>query len=125
MGRELLVLCVLGMAAGVASAQPRVGPTSRPAVSPYLNLLRPGNSAGVNYYGLVKPQVEFRNNIQALQQQVTNNQTAITDLTNATLPTTGHSTTFLNTGGYFPGPGRSAPRPGGGQPAARPQPPRR
>ena len=128
MRRELLVLCVLGLAASVASAQPRVGPTSRPAVSPYLNLLRPGNSAGLNYYNLVKPQVEFRNHIQNLQQQVTTNQTAITDLANAAIPTTGHATSFLNTGGYFAG-GGSRPggaggaRPGGaGAGGARPAP---
>jgi hypothetical protein len=125
MRRELLVLCVLALVGAAASAQPQVGPpTNRPAVSPYLNLLRPGNSAGVNYYGLVKPQQEFRNNIQNLQQQVSDNQTAITGLDNTIGPTTGHSTMFLNTGGYFSGgPGRTgggALRPGAPTTGARP-----
>jgi len=38
-----------------------------PAYSPYLNLLRQGNPA-INYYGLVRPQIDFRNQIQGLQQ---------------------------------------------------------
>ncbi|MBI1314170.1 hypothetical protein GC176_22985 [bacterium] len=37
-----------------------IGPTSRPAFSPYLNLLREGNSTLFNYYGLVRPEIEFR-----------------------------------------------------------------
>jgi|SRR5262245_30249490 len=115
----LLAVCALGLCAESVSAQPRVGPTnSRPPVSPYLNLLRPGNSAGANYYNLVRPQLDFRNSIQNLQQEITNNQTAITDLNTSMLPATGHATTFLDTRGYFP----SAPgaRPGGAAP--RPQP---
>src|SRR5262245_23944289 len=98
--RGLLTLCVLGLSGGAAFAQPQA-PRTQPPVSPYLNLLRPGNSAGVNYYGLVRPQMEFRNNIQNLQQQVANNQADISNLTTAQLPTTGHATSFLNTGGYF------------------------
>lgn len=129
--RGFLVLCVLGLSAGAATAQPRVGPTPRPPVSPYLNLIRPGNSPGVNYYGLVRPQIEFRNNLQNLQQQVTTNRDAITGLNttvSAAIPVTGHATTYLNTGGYFSGgagrAGASAPR-AGAQQQARPQPPRR
>lgn len=37
-----------------------IGPTSRPTFSPYLNLLRGGNSTLFNYYGLVRPEMEFR-----------------------------------------------------------------
>ena len=33
---------------------------SQPAVSPYINLLRRGNSTALNYYGLVRPEQEFR-----------------------------------------------------------------
>ena len=54
------------LAAGQASAQ---APGAAPGVSPYLNLLRQGNSQALNYYGLVRPQVEFRSGIQQLQQQ--------------------------------------------------------
>jgi hypothetical protein len=100
MPRELLALGALVLVASAASAQPQVGPVNRsPAVSPYLNLLRGDNSPAVNYYGLVRPQMEFRSGLQDLQQQVSNNQAAISDL-NA-FPTTGHRTSFLNTGGYY------------------------
>jgi hypothetical protein len=122
-GRCFLVLCGLGLFASTADAQPRVSPPNRPAVSPYLNLLRPGNSPGVNYYGLVRPQMEFRNNIQNLQQQVAENQSSIMGLNNAVLPTTGHATSFLNTGGYFPGgvgAGGARAGAGGQRPAAPP-----
>jgi hypothetical protein len=37
-----------------------IGPTSRPTFSPYLNLLRGENSTLLNYYGLVRPEIEFR-----------------------------------------------------------------
>ena len=51
----------LGLTLGLAStatAQPR--PASNvPSTSPYLNLLRPGGT-GINYYGLVRPEQDFR-----------------------------------------------------------------
>jgi hypothetical protein len=123
MPRELLTLGVLVLVASGASAQPQVGPVNRPpAFSPYLNLLRTGNSPGVNYYGLVRPQMEFRSGIQDLQQQVLTNQAAISDLNNSTVLSTGHRTSFLNTGKYYsgrlgsPGTGLSGvPRVGGAQ----------
>src|SRR6266849_4481527 len=46
------------------------GNVNPPGASPYLNLLRSGSSQAVNYYGLVRPQTDFRNSIQGLQQQV-------------------------------------------------------
>ena len=117
----LPTVAVLLSIAGGASAQSGIVPaTSRPAVSPYLNLLRPGNSPGVNYYGLVRPQLEFQNGLRNLQQQVQTNETAIAGLNKAILPTTGHTSTFLNTGGYYSGGagtngGGSAPRAPGGR----------
>jgi hypothetical protein len=108
---------LLAVLAGSALAQPPgIGtgaspPISRPPVSPYLNLLRSGNSPGVNYYGLVRPQLEFRQSIQNLQQQSINTQSEISGLIDTTFPATGHRTTFLNTGGYFLS-GSGASRPG-------------
>jgi hypothetical protein len=121
--RVLLVFGILGLTAATGSAQPQVGPTqNRPAVSPILNILRPGNSAGVNYYGLVRPQMEFRNNIQDLQQQATGNAAVIADLNSAFIPTTGHKTSFLNTGGYYSGGGSGGGTGGfGTQGGTRPQ----
>jgi hypothetical protein len=111
------LVAALGWTAG--AQQPRVGPPARPAVSPYLNLLRPGNSPGVNYYGLVRPQNEFRNSLQGLGQQVSANRAMIDDLAeqpDASLPATGHRVTYLNTRGYYPlsagGGSRRAARPG-------------
>jgi hypothetical protein len=37
-----------------------LGAGARPAFSPYLNLLRRGNSTLSNYYGLVRPELDFR-----------------------------------------------------------------
>ena len=86
-GRMLLavgVLCTLADSGAPAQfQQPRFGgiaPVTQPAVSPYINLLRRDNPAYLNYYGLVRPEVEFRNSINLLQQQVTTNQQSITDL---------------------------------------------
>jgi hypothetical protein len=49
--------------------KPVTGP--RPVVSPYLNLFRRGNSPGFNYFTLVRPELELRQSIGQLQQQVT------------------------------------------------------
>src|ERR1700730_9031642 len=47
-------------------------PTSaRPAISPYVNLLRGNsNSLTLNYYGLVQPQFQFYGANAGLQQQI-------------------------------------------------------
>jgi hypothetical protein len=100
------VVVLMGLGGAVLAQPPGIGPgasppISRPPVSPYLNLLRSGNSPGVNYYGLVRPQLEFRQSIQNLQQQSINTQSEISGLIDSTFPATGHRTTFLNTGGYF------------------------
>jgi hypothetical protein len=78
-------------------------PQTQPVFSPYLNLLRRDNPGAVNYYGLVRPEIEFRNSLQGLQQQVTLNRLALNQQIDPTtgLPATGHSAYFLNLGGYF------------------------
>ena len=76
-------------------------PTSRPAFSPYLNLLRQGNSPTLNYFGIVRPEVNFMNASNQFQQQIADNQSSISQLQTGALPTMGHAATFLNTGGYF------------------------
>src|SRR5437879_2241913 len=48
---------------------PQVNPFGRPAVSPYLNLQRGGINPGVNYYGLVRPQIDTSRSLQQLQHQ--------------------------------------------------------
>lgn len=92
--------------AGRVAAQPSIpqpGGFQRPAFSPYLNLNRPGSSRAINYYGLVRPQLQAQSAIQSLEQQISSNRQSISNLnTNASgIPDTGHGVSFLNTGGYF------------------------
>src|SRR4051794_19633319 len=61
------------VASSTAWAQPGpryTPPSARPAVSPYLNLTRTGTDPAINYYGIVRPQLEFNNSIQNLNRQV-------------------------------------------------------
>lgn len=97
------LFCTVGLilaSADSARAQPGA---PRPTFSPYLNLTRPGGTPALNYYGLVRPELQFRQSIQGLQGAVSANQQMIGDLqTGGTgLPVTGHATQFLNYGGYF------------------------
>jgi hypothetical protein len=92
-----LLLCAGAVEAQVGNRP--VTPT-RPTVSPYLNLTRQGNTA-LNYYNLVRPEFEFRNAYQSLQQQVRQNQTTIEEA--GGVPTTGHTTNFQNYSHYFGG----------------------
>jgi hypothetical protein len=73
-----------------------------PAFSPYLNLLRGGNAA-INYYGLVRPELQFRQALQNLSGDVAMNQQMIGNLSNQFMGVsgTGHPTQFMNLGGYF------------------------
>src|SRR5438552_2564582 len=97
-GFAFLASVVLSVfAAGPARAQgppPRPMPTQSPTVSPYLNLARPGAPA-LNYYNLVRPQTEFRNDVQRLRQDLTSSQQTVAEVDAAlTLPGTGHATRF-------------------------------
>ncbi len=106
-------------------ARPNYVGTPRPALSPYLNLLRGGNPAA-NYFLGVLPEFERRANayqfgtaIQDLEQR-----SAMVGETGEPLVvtvTTGHPTAFGNTAGYFGnGPGQRSTQtpagaPGGGR----------
>ena len=88
-------------------------PSRRPAVSPYLNLLGGnGRSTAFNYFRSVRPENEFRSSYQSLdqsvgglQRQVNEQQRLIQDQASGLTPT-GHQTSFLNLGSYFPQTGR-------------------
>jgi len=112
----LAALGLLGfLATGQARAQygyqrPPTSPFNQPSVSPYLNLLRPGTSAGVNYTTLVRPQVDTGRAIQQLQYQVNQDQQALMGQLgqapaglnpSAALPLTGHPTQFMTYSHYF------------------------
>jgi hypothetical protein len=77
-------------------------PGIRPVYSPYLNLLNRGQSAGANYYGLVRPQLAFSGALQGLETQ----QAATAAEQNSfeaavALPATGHTAGFMSHTRYF------------------------
>jgi hypothetical protein len=107
--RNILWLTALSFAicSGAAEAQGYQGgagynPGSRPAYSPYLNLTRTDAPAYQNYYGLVRPQVNFANQIQQLDQQQALAGAQTSALEGAFgLPATGHAANFQTQRKYF------------------------
>ena len=88
---------------------------SRPTVSPYLNINRGGTSPAINYYGIVRPQMQTQQNLQDMQQQLTA-QAAVGPGPDTAMPlttgslgatplvsTTGHPVSYFNYSHYFPG----------------------
>ena len=98
------VVIALMFSAETAHAQPPVpgGYVRPPSFSPYLNLAR-GGSSTLNYFGLVRPEVQFRNSLLNLAGDVNSNQQAIGNIGAAfdQFSFTGHQTQFMNLGGYF------------------------
>jgi hypothetical protein len=94
-------------------AQNPLDASRKPAVSPYINILRTGSSPAINYYGIVRPEIAFRNSIFQVEGQ----QTALANQQQqdlaafTTLPVTGHQSGFMTQGKYFMSSG------GVGQPA--------
>ncbi len=84
----------------------------QPSISPYLALDQLESSSGVpNYYTFVKPQLDQNTMNQAQQVQYRRMQKQMRRATTAGImptslsggmPTTGHSTQFMNPGGYYP-----------------------
>jgi hypothetical protein len=118
MRSPVLASFLLLAAAGSASAQtpyqgqspyqgtfgrPPTNPYVQPAVSPYLNLVRPGSPPGLNYYDLVRPQVETQNSLHDLREQVqAAHAYGVGNRENAAAPlTTGHPTYFGALGQHF------------------------
>lgn len=108
---------MIGMALGAGllvagqtelAAQPVIGsyqrPTfqRRPALSPYLNLANRGNTA-INYYGIIRPQLEARQALQTLQQEYLQLQTQGQGQGNeaGTIPPTGRRPSFFSYGPYY------------------------
>jgi hypothetical protein len=102
-------LCLLG-ALPLAPAQAQaLRPVGTGPVSPYLNLLRPGINPAINYFGSVRPQLQYNAAINSLEQQVTASKVANTAAENASVPQTGHPIQFLNYRQYFLNTGASSP----------------
>jgi hypothetical protein len=104
-----LVTLALSAAAYPAFAQPQPGVSPggmRPTYSPYLNFGRGGNPA-LNYFGLVRPEQQLRQQANTIQQQVTANARAIQSVGDtaasgdSALPVTGRGATFNFTSHYF------------------------
>lgn len=96
----------------------------RPTTSPYLNLFRDNNNNralnfGLNYQRLVRPEQELRNYSANLNTQIgtlsDRVDSQIAPDGSVTVPGTGHSTSFMNTGGYFSGGGSGSGVRGTGQ----------
>ncbi len=98
----------VALSAGTARAQfgyyspPATSPFPRSPISPYLNLARGGNPA-INYYGLVRPEIQFQQSIYGLQQQVggLSQMQALQSEAARSSATTGHPTRFFNYSHYF------------------------
>jgi hypothetical protein len=76
-------------------------PPRRPVGNPYLSLTGSPSSVAGAYYGIVRPQLDLRNNLQRLQGQVTRVETEVTVPGVQALPPTGQLATFMNHSGYF------------------------
>jgi hypothetical protein len=93
-------------AAGPAWAQVyNPGAYPRPVVSPYINLLRGNVNPAINYYGIVRPEIDFRRSLIGLQGQLTAEQQAVAAQEQyGVQPFTGHATFFRNYSHYFAAP---------------------
>lgn len=127
----LVAVAVVGVA-GAGVGQPPAPPRYSPPFSPYLNLARPGTSPALNYYGLVRPQVEGRAAAQNLLSQVQQNAQGLTKLqqpgAGPVLGPTGFQVGYMTHLGYFQnnasGAGRGKPGLGLGSAVGTPPPPR-
>lgn len=112
--KPALIALIAALAAGAVQAQPPAvqpptAPYTAPVVNPYLNLLNRGNPA-INYYGIVRPQIQQSQQLQMLQfglartaqEAATAEQTATTAPgASAALPDTGHVAGFMTYTKYF------------------------
>ena len=80
----------------------------RPTTSPYLDLLfNNGQNLGLNYYRLLRPEQDWRKYSTGLNQRLnlvesTLSQDLLPDGSSGNVKQSGHSTSFLNLGSYFP-----------------------
>jgi hypothetical protein len=101
LGVGSLLVCAVGEAQAQYPPTRGIPSYNYPTYSPYLNLNRRGGTATQNYFGLVRPELDFRQNLLSLNQQTATNQQTIAEIGNQILPATGHSILFNNTSHYF------------------------
>jgi hypothetical protein len=83
---------------------------SRPAVSPYLNLLQPNSTGVSNYFNYVRPQIQQRQElirqqaqIHQIQRQVERGQAGGVPVRGSQeIRATGHETAFMNYLHFYP-----------------------
>ena len=119
--RALLALALGATLYSAAPAQAQIGVYNRPlinprpTVSPYLNMFR-GGSGAINYYGVVRPQIETSRQLYQLQQEVQQTAPAIVvpldPQPQGLTSFTGHPVSFQNYAHFYGGRGGS----GGGTP---------
>ena len=80
-----------------------------PTFSPYLNLLRGGTNPVLNYYGLVRPELQWRSSVRQLSQEIQDTQGEIAAGQPGAALQTGHPVQFLNLTHYFPASAQGAP----------------
>jgi hypothetical protein len=93
------------------ASKPFSGMVTNSTITPYLNLDVRQSDVGIpNYYAFVRPQLEQQrtNQLQSRQMQRMQRDLRMASVPgiaspNGGIPTTGHSTQFLNIGNYFPG----------------------
>jgi len=118
MKKRLLGLFATLIFGSTVSAQPQIGSYNppvynpQPLVSPYLNLNnnRGGVNPAINYFGIVRPQIENQQAVQQLQLQVQANHGLIQGIGqglgqvgNEEIGPTGHAMGgFFNYGHYYP-----------------------
>jgi hypothetical protein len=93
----LLLLLAGGQAEAQILTRP-LNPYTRPPVSPYLNLIRGGNPA-INYYGLVRPELDSIAAMQQLGQQAYAPLPPV--VPTASVVATGHPAVFMNFSHYY------------------------
>ncbi len=104
---RLAALVAVIVTAAVASAQPQPAAVQRPSFSPYLNLARGGTNPGINYLGVVRPQMQLQQQYGLLQQQLRQTNQSLQEVgsavygTDPNVPLSGHAAVFNNTGRYF------------------------
>jgi hypothetical protein len=109
-----LLLAFSGQTARAQLGAPPNQPLAGPVISPFLNLNRSGASPGINYFGLVRPQLQLQSELTQLQTQVTTQQYLDnTALTNRPITDTGTGAGFMNYNRYFLNVGRPGTSTGG------------
>jgi hypothetical protein len=99
LGAALIIPALLASGAiSSVSAQTISGNINQPPVSPYINILRAGAPAGVNYYNIVQPQLQMYSAINQLQTQ----QLAPAALATLGYQSTGHPVQFSNYSHFYP-----------------------